>query len=65
MDVSPIKGNLVEILHNFDDSNNTFDVNDDGNNNNGNTIRPILNLISSVKYVSGSGTSRDSILISL
>ena len=44
---------------------NAFDVNDDGNNNNGNTIRPTLNLILSVKYVSGSGTSSDPIRISL
>ena len=64
MDVSPIKGNLVEISRNSDDSNNVFNVND-GNNNNGNSIRPTLNLISSIKYVSGSGTSTDSIRISL
>lgn len=62
--MSPIKGNLVEILHNFDDSNNTFDVNDDDNNNE-NSIRPTHNLISLIKYVSGSSTSTDPIRISL
>ena len=46
-DVSPIKGNLVEISRNSDDSNNAFNVNDDGNvndddvdNSNGNAVRP-------------------------
>lgn len=28
-DVSPIRGNLVEISRNSDDSDNAFDVNDD------------------------------------
>lgn len=45
MDVSPIKGNLVENSRDSDDSNNAFNVNDDGNvdwNNvdNNNVVRP-------------------------
>lgn len=46
-DVSPIRGNLVEISRNSDDSDNAFDVNDYGNvndddvdNSNGNVVRP-------------------------
>ena len=47
MDVSPIKGNLVENSRDSDDSNNAFNVNDNGNiddddvdNSNGNVLRP-------------------------
>lgn len=41
-DVSPKRGNLVEISRNSDDSDNAFDVDNDGNvdNDNGNAVRP-------------------------